>query len=215
VKYPGSGCTPPWAKLFKSPDHFFDSEDVPEVDDDDGLRKMTLQDPSRMKNHELNACLQLWQECQKETKYSFTFHHWWSEGQKGYVQRMEPKPLDTDEEGHAEAADTLTGTVTRNGLCKKRKAGKDKKPKKTTKHGMTSDVQATHPENLDNVIQNGKSESPAYSLPMPTKSGQPEDAYGKITMLPPNESGEDMVQPTFFPYNPLPQVCIFLFKECI
>jgi len=60
ASYPGSRYTPPWAKLAKSPDWFFAPEDVLEIDYDNGLKKIILQDPSQMKNQELNACLRFW-----------------------------------------------------------------------------------------------------------------------------------------------------------
>ena len=103
--YPGSRCTPPWAKLSESPDRFFSPDDVPELNYDDGLRKVTLQDPSRMKVHELNACLRLWQDRQLENKPSFQFHHWWSEGLKEYILAHEPKPLDSGEENDDDPAE--------------------------------------------------------------------------------------------------------------
>jgi len=57
--YSGSWCTPLWAKLAESPDQFFAHEDLLKVDYNDGQKKVILQDPSRMNNHKLNACLRL------------------------------------------------------------------------------------------------------------------------------------------------------------
>lgn len=210
MKYPGSGCTPPWAKLSESPDRFFDSEDIPEVDYEDGRRKVTLQDPSRMKNHELTACLHLWQERQKETKYSFTFHHWWSEGQKGYVEKQEPRHFDTDDEDDADAAETPIGTVKGKGLVKKMKTDKEKKPKKKRKQAKTSEVHAIRDEKSKLLLQTKRSKNPTDTL---TQSGNLVDASEKISIRPPKEETEEIIQDTFLTSNPLLVVCLILFCE--
>lgn len=127
--YPGSRCTPPWAKLSESPDRFFSPDDVPELNYDDGLRKVTLQDPSRMKVHELNACLRLWQDRQLENKPSFQFHHWWSEGLKEYILAHEPKPLDSGEENDDDPAE--------NHKPRNKGKGKKKKTEDVKKGGKT------------------------------------------------------------------------------
>lgn len=127
VLYPGSRCSPPWAKLAESPDRFFSTDDVPEIEYDDGKRKMTLQDPSRMKNHELTACLRLWQERQSGCTPAFRFHHWWSEGQQEYLEACEPKPAESDEEDGGNPATT----------GKERGKGKRKrKTQKKTQHNL-------------------------------------------------------------------------------
>jgi hypothetical protein len=127
VLYPGSRSTPPWAKLSESPEWFFDSDDVPEVDYDDGRRKVILQDPSRMKNHELNACLHLWHNRQKEKKPSFRFHHWWSEGQKDYIQAQEPQSFNSDADEDPVPAASLSGPVNTKAKTKKTETGKASK----------------------------------------------------------------------------------------
>ena len=102
---------------------------MPEVEYDDGKRKVTLQDPSQMKNQELNACLGLWQEHQKENKPLFQFHHWWSEGQKEYIQAQDNKQLESDEEDDGEAPEPYQGKG--KGKTMKQKPEKGKQPDQT------------------------------------------------------------------------------------
>jgi hypothetical protein len=146
TSYPGSRCTPPWAKLAESPDQFFDVEDLPEVEYDEGRKKVSLQDPSRMKNHELNACLRLWRDRQQENKPSFQFHHWWSEGQKEFVPANEPKQLDSDED---EDRDALTNPpAKRNG--KRKPQGNEKHlDRKNKKSSGTEEVSLDTRDKVD------------------------------------------------------------------
>lgn len=150
--YPGSRCCPPWAKLSESPDRFFSTDDIPEVDYDGGRKKVILQDPSRMKNHELNACLGLWQERQRENMPSFRFHHWWSEGQKEYLQASETKPADSD----AEDVDD-TGTVAME-IKKGKRKSKHNDKKKMQKHKPVdrSQTMMTHEQSHSN--KNGRNQ---------------------------------------------------------
>jgi len=118
--------------LAESPDQFFAHEDLPKVDYDDSWKKVILQDPSRMKNHKLNACLQLWQDHQTENKTSFQFHHWWNEGQKEFIAAHEPELFDSDADDDEDLLENLEdrGEGQSRKQCRKEKPlGKTRKQK--------------------------------------------------------------------------------------
>jgi len=138
ASYPGSRCTPPWAKLAESPNWFFAHEDLPKVDYDNSQKKVILQDPSRMKNHELNACLRLWQDCQMENMTSFQFHHWWNEGQKEFIAAHKPEPFDSDADNDGDLSEN---SEDRGEGQSRKQCGKEKPLGKTRKQKNRSVAQ--------------------------------------------------------------------------
>ena len=116
--------------LAESPDQFFAHEDLPKVDYNDGWKKVILQDPSRIKNHELNAYLQLWQDCQMENKTFFQFHYWWNERQKKFIAVHKPELFDNDADNDGDLSENLED---RGKGQSRKQCGKEKPLSKTRK----------------------------------------------------------------------------------
>lgn len=104
-----------------------------------------------MKNQELNACLRLWQDRQKENRTSFQFHHWWSEGQKEFLQAHELTPLDSDEDKERELSENSEETKT----SQMKKHRKEKNPGKNRKIKKRSE-EKTKRDKSDGAKKEGK-----------------------------------------------------------
>jgi hypothetical protein len=158
-----------------------------------------------MKNHELNACLRFWQDRQKEHEPSFQFHHWWSEGQKEFIQAHAADPLNSDADDDEKLLEHREKTGSRESKTQHR-TGKKRAKKTNTKENSGTGVEMSKlnakesgakkewKKKLDKKIDcspnisEGKGEASGHSLP--------ENARNRLEteLRTPEVNGEDQLQ---------------------